>query len=81
MTFPRGGVSTETDSRWMIVNVKEWQKLVEGSDPHVTGGGGGGGSAELSKMMAQRWEFIRSVFSGSSSGLSSGSRLKEETKG
>lgn len=74
ITLPRGAVSTETDSRWMIVNVKVWEKMFETTD-HF-----GRGSADIAKMMAQRWEFLRSVFSGSSSTLSSGAWVKEEPK-
>jgi hypothetical protein len=68
ITLPTGAVSNQTDSRWMIVNMDEWEKMFEVAGPR--------GSAEIAKMMGQRWEFFRSVFSGSSSGLSgSTSRL------
>ncbi len=63
-TLPLGAVSSQTDSRWMIVNISEWEKMFEVSD-HFSRG-----SAEIAKMMAQRWEFLRSVFSSSSSALS-----------
>jgi hypothetical protein len=64
--LPQGRVSDQTDSRWMIVNIQEWQKMFESVEQFSQGGG----SAEISKMMAQRWEFLRSVYSGSSSRLS-----------
>ena len=62
IALPAGRVSDQTDSRWMIVNMNEWEKMFEVAGPR--------GSAEIAKMMAQRWEFFRSVFSGSSSRLS-----------
>jgi hypothetical protein len=76
ISLPAGIVSNQTDSRWMIVNVEEWEKMFEVSE-HFSRG-----SAEVAKMMAQRWEFLRSVFSGSSSRLSGTSHLSvpEETK-
>jgi hypothetical protein len=61
ISLPRGSVSNKTDSRWMIVNVNQWEQIFDAAD-HQTRGG----SAELAKMMAQRWEFLRSVYSGSS---------------
>jgi hypothetical protein len=71
---PNGQVSSQTDSRWMVVNVSEWDKMFE-----VASGPSPRSSLETSKMMSQRWDFLRSVFSGSSSRLS-GSPLpvKEE---
>jgi hypothetical protein len=66
IVLPMGRISDKTDSKWMIVNVSEWEKLMEVTPDHI-----GRGSAEISKIMAQRWEFLRSVFSGSSSQLSS----------
>ncbi|OGR90156.1 MAG: hypothetical protein A2992_01340 [Elusimicrobia bacterium RIFCSPLOWO2_01_FULL_59_12] len=60
IALPGGAVSSQTDSRWMIVNMEAWEKMFEVT-PHSAG------SAEVAKMMAQRWEFLKSVFSGSSS--------------
>jgi hypothetical protein len=67
ISMPRGAVSEQTDGRWMIVNVQQWNDMFDAPDHQFARG-----SAETSKMMAQRWEFIRSVFSGASSMLSSG---------
>jgi hypothetical protein len=77
LSLPYGTVSNQTDSRWMIVNVSEWEKMFE-----VTTNTSVRGSVEIAKMMAQRWEFLRSVFSSSSSNLSGSSNLspREEPK-
>ena len=66
INLPQGSVSNQTDSQWMIVNMEAWEKIFEAPEHSVRG------SAEIAKMMAQRWEFFRSVFSGSSSRLSGG---------
>lgn len=67
--LPVGRISEKTDSQWMAVGVSEWNKFLESSVNLE--GSSGRGSAEISRAMAQRWEFLRSVFSGSSSSLSS----------
>jgi len=70
--LPVGRISDKTDSQWMAVGVTEqaqWNKFLESSAGFEKSSGGG--SAEISRGMAQRWEFLRSVFSGSSSSLSS----------
>jgi hypothetical protein len=59
--LPAGAISSQTDSRWMMVDVQEWQKLLEGYDPRGRGG------IDLSSMTAHRWEFFRSVYSGTTS--------------
>lgn len=59
--LPQGVVSTQTDSQWMIVNVDQWEKMFE------VGTNTARGSVEIAQMMAQRWEFLKAVFSGSSS--------------
>jgi hypothetical protein len=64
INLPQGSVSAQTDSQWMIVNMQAWQKIFEAPEHQVRG------SAEIAKMMAQRWEFFRAVYSGSSSRLS-----------
>jgi hypothetical protein len=65
--MPFGRVSEKTDSQWMAVGYgqneqEKWDKFLE-----ATGGlhDIGRGSAEISRTMAQRWEFLKSVFSGS----------------
>ena len=62
ITLPRGRVSDQTDSQWIAVNPAEWDKLMDvaGGAEHI-----GRGSVEISRVMAQRWEFLKSVFSGS----------------
>jgi hypothetical protein len=71
--MPLGRVSEKTDSQWMAIGYgaseeENWNKFME-----VSGGVNeiGRGSAEISKTMAQRWEFLRSVFSGSNLSSSS----------
>ncbi len=75
ITLPFGRVSEKTDSQWMAVGAgpnpheKEWERVMD-----VSGGVAdnlGKGSTEIAKSMAQRWEFLKSVFSGSSSVFSS----------
>lgn len=68
ISLPAGHVSDLTDSQWMAIQQDEtWHKLLQVSGIENIGRGSG----EASKVMAQRWEFLRSVFSGSSSKLSS----------
>ncbi len=59
--LPQGVVSPHTDSQWMIVNVDQWEKMFEVNNNTARG------SVEVAQMMAQRWEFLKAVFSGSSS--------------
>jgi hypothetical protein len=70
--LPRGRVSERTDSQFMSVNVKsfEWQRILEASGIDKVGRG----SSEASRIMAQRWEYLRAVFSGTSMWLSSSGR-------
>ncbi|MFA5976245.1 MAG: DUF4912 domain-containing protein [Elusimicrobiota bacterium] len=66
--LPMGRVSDITDAEWMsvtgmIMTQEEWDRLLTVS---VVGPGSSGhGSAEFAKSMAQRWEFLKSVFSAS----------------
>jgi hypothetical protein len=72
--LPIGKISDKTDSQWMAVGVSEqaqWNKFLESSAGLEQSSNRG--SAEISRNMAQRWEFLRSVFSGSSSSLSGSS--------
>lgn len=68
--LPAGRVSDKTDLTFMSPgmnaddDLKQFQKLAEGVENI------GGGSAEFAKGMAQRWEFLKSVYSGTSSTLS-----------
>jgi uncharacterized protein len=77
ISMPVGKISNQTDSQWMIVNMEQWQEMFEKG---TLGDPASRSSAEMAKMMAQRWEFLRSVFSGSSSKLSSSAWQKEEPK-
>jgi hypothetical protein len=69
--LPVGRISDQIDSQWMAVAASgqdEWAKFLE------TSGGLDNlsrGSADIARTMANRWEFLKSIFSGSSS-LSSG---------
>jgi hypothetical protein len=70
--LPLGRVSEKTDSQWMAIGYgtaeeEKWNKLMEAA-AGVTQASRG--SDDVSKTMAKRWEFLRSVYSGSS--LSSG---------
>lgn len=69
--LPAGEVSNKTDLTWMATTAEEeleqFKKLSEGADPT------GRGSSAHAKNMAQRWAFLKSVFSGSSSNLSGAS--------
>ncbi len=73
LLLPVGRVSDETDSQWMAVSLseqEEWNKMLQvavGADSSSRS------SSEIVKTMAQRWEFLRAVFSSSSSRLSSSS--------
>lgn len=63
--MPVGRVSDLIDAQWMSVGVsefEEWEKFIKVSQGL---GSIGKASAEFSRGMAQRWEFLRSVFSGS----------------
>jgi hypothetical protein len=58
--LPAGQVSDLEDEKWGILK-GEWDRLFE-----LSGGGRlGAGSLDLAKMMAQRWELLRSVSSTS----------------
>jgi hypothetical protein len=65
--MPFGHVSDQTDSKFMAVKAgvvpDEWGAFQDISNLTAVGKG----SAEFTKTMAQRWEFLRSVFSGSGS--------------
>jgi hypothetical protein len=59
--LPSGRVSDQTDSEWMAVHHLYWDKLMELSGARRIGKG----SAEIAQVMAQRWEFLKAVFSAS----------------
>jgi len=61
---PHGRVSDKTDSEWMSVNVmaQEWEAMARMA---IGVGSSKGASGEVLQGMALRWEFLRSVFSGS----------------
>lgn len=66
--MPNGAVSDVIDERWGVLR-EDWEKIFE-----LSGGGRvGAGSMEIAKMLAARWEFLRSVssWSGSWGGASS----------
>lgn len=74
--LPAGRVSEMTDAQFAAVHVAgdgapdhEVSELMRRDAERV-----GRGSAEFSKSMAQRWEFLRSVFSGSSPSSAPSSR-------
>ncbi len=67
ITLPGGRVSDQTDAEWLAVNASEWEQMLQAHGTRSRAQG----SAEAAKEMAQRWEFLRSVFSVSSSRLSS----------
>jgi len=58
--LPLGRVSDEVDAQWVAVRMSaeyaEWEKIMQSTEV-------GRGSAEFSKTMAQRWQFLKSVFS------------------
>jgi len=66
--LPSGRVSDVTDEHWMSVS-EDFEKLLQMSGVQYIGRGSG----ETAKMLAQRWEMMKSVFSrsGSSWGLTS----------
>src|SRR5258706_4127552 len=61
---PFGRVSDKMDSQWMSVGVasEEWESMARMA---IGAGSSKGASAEGSQGRALRWEFLRSVFSGS----------------
>lgn len=61
---PFGRVSDQVDSQWMSVGVmsQEWESMARIA---IGAGSSKGASAEGSHAMSLRWEFLRSVFSGS----------------
>lgn len=61
---PSGRVSDKMDAQWMSVGLvkEEWETMARMA---IGAGSSKGGSAEVSAGMALRWEFLRSVFSGS----------------
>ncbi len=61
---PSGRVSDKVDSQWMSVGLvtEEWATMARIA---IGAGSSKGGSAEVNAGMALRWEFLRSVFSGS----------------
>ncbi len=65
--MPSGQVSNVLDEKWGIVKA-EWERLFQ-----LSGGGKlGAGSLEITKMLAQRWEFLKSISSWpGSAGISS----------
>jgi len=73
ITLPLGHISDLTDNSWMTfgspVQQQAWE--VAALRPDALQGGSGKGSAEFARSMAQRWEFLKTVFSGASSRLSS----------
>jgi hypothetical protein len=57
---PNGFVSDDVDAQWVTVRTAEeleaWEKVLHNVDISR-------GSAEFSRQMAQRWQFLKSVFS------------------
>lgn len=67
---PSGRVSDQVDSQWMSVGLVSEQRAWEDMARIAIGVGsskGGSASGEAGSAMALRWEFLRSVFSGSAS--------------
>jgi hypothetical protein len=68
---PCGCVSDQVDSQWMSVGMvseqQTWEKLAKVAIGAGSSKGGSVGAGESGSMMALRWEFLRSVFSGSAS--------------
>jgi hypothetical protein len=66
--MPAGRVSDIIDSQWMTVGMvteqQEWESMVRVALGAGSSKGGSAG-AEVARAMALRWEFLRSVFSGS----------------
>jgi hypothetical protein len=56
--LPHGRVSDQLDAQWMAVRAEyeAWEKIFQTTDI-------GRGSAEFSRQMAQRWQFLKSIFS------------------
>jgi len=58
--LPNGQVSDDGDAKWMAVRSVEeyeaWEKVLHNVDL-------GRGSADFSRQMAQRWQFLKAVFS------------------
>jgi hypothetical protein len=71
--LPMGDVSDVLDERWGILKA-EWERLFA-----LSGGGRlGAGSLDIARMLAQRWQFLKSTSSGgASSGISSWSKRPE----
>ena len=63
---PVGHISDQVDSQWMSVGTVSDQKAWETMAQIAVGAGGSkGGSSEVSNATSLRWEFLKSVFSGS----------------
>ena len=63
---PVGHISEQIDSEWMSVGTVSDQKAWETMAQIAVGAGAcKGSSAEVSNNMSLRWEFLKSVFSGS----------------
>ena len=65
--LPVGRVSEKIDSQWMAIGAQreqavQWENFVE---KLASSANESRGSVEIAKTMARRWEFLRSVFSGS----------------
>ena len=73
IALPFGRISDKTDSQWMtfgsVAEQQAWE-IASLQEPGIQGGSGRG-SADFARTMAQRWEFLKSVFSAASSRLSS----------
>ena len=58
--LPNGKVSDDIDAKWVSVRsqeeYEEWEKVLHSVDL-------GRGSADFSRQMAQRWQFLKAVFS------------------
>ncbi len=84
--LPMGHVSDQTDSQWMAVSLSEQEEWNRQLQSAVGADSSSRSSSEIVKSMAQRWEFLRSVFSTASSRLSSpgqwmSSDKEEKTRG
>lgn len=79
--LPAGRVSDKTDSQWMgrVADREAWDELIARGVDQI--GQGSAGSAELAKSMAHRWDFLKSVYSGSlPSSMPSGASVATEKK-
>jgi hypothetical protein len=60
VVVPNGRLSDDVDAKWVSVRSQEeyeaWEKVLHNVDL-------GRGSADFSRQMAQRWQFLKSVFS------------------